>query len=205
MKEKLARLGIATVEDLISFYPRRYQDWTKITKMEELRPDDEAVIYGKVADMRLMTPRRGMSILNVLLVDGTGAVTLVYFNQPWKADTFRKDTYVLAYGRIEYNYGKLQISNAEIEVVSPDELSSFQKLVPVYPLTEGIRIGKMRDMISFALDHVEDMEENLPPETLLREHLMGRLEAARAMHSPKNWEEQKEARRRTAFEELFFM
>lgn len=44
MKEKLARLGIATVEDLISFYPRRYQDWTKITKMEELRPDDEAVI-----------------------------------------------------------------------------------------------------------------------------------------------------------------
>lgn len=44
MKEKLARLGIATVEDLISFYPRRYQDWTKITKMEELSPDDEAVI-----------------------------------------------------------------------------------------------------------------------------------------------------------------
>ena len=205
MKEKLARLGIATVEDLISFYPRRYQDWTKITKMEELSPDDEAVIYGRVADIRMLTPRRGMSIRKVLLVDGTGAVTLVYFNQPWKGETFRKDTYVLAYGRIEYNYGKLQISNAEIEIVEPKELSSFQKLVPVYPLTEGIRIGKMRDMISIALDQVEDMEENLPPDTLKREHLMGRLEAARAMHNPKNWEEQKEARRRTAFEELFFM
>ena len=186
MKEKLARLGIATVEDLISFYPRRYQDWTKITKMEELRPDDEAVIYGRVADMRMLTPRRGMSILNVLLVDGTGAVTLVYFNQPWKGETFRKDTDVLAYGRIEYNYGKLQISNAEIEIVEPKELSSFQKLVPVYPLTEGIRIGKMRDMISIALDQVEDMDENLPPDTLKREHLMGRLEAARAMHNPKS-------------------
>ena len=56
MKEKLARLGIATVEDLISFYPRRYQDWTKITKMEELSPDDEAVIYGRVADIRMLTP-----------------------------------------------------------------------------------------------------------------------------------------------------
>ena len=120
MKEKLARLGIATVEDLISFYPRRYQDWTKITKMEELSPDDEAVIYGRVADIRMITPRRGMSILNVLLVDGTGAVTLVYFNQPWKGETFRKDTYVLAYGRIEYNYGQLQISYAEIEIVTPE-------------------------------------------------------------------------------------
>lgn len=205
MKGKLSRLGIATVEDLVSFYPRRYQDWTKITKMEELRPDDEAVIYGQVADMRKITPRRGLTIVNVLLIDGTGAVTLVYFNQPWKGDAFRKGTYVLAYGRIEYNYGKLQISGAETEFISPDELPSFQKLVPVYPLTEGIRISQMRNMISFALDHVEDMEENLPVETLKRQHLMGRLEAARAMHNPKNWEEQKEARRRTAFEELFFM
>ena len=167
MKGKLSRLGIATVEDLVSFYPRRYQDWTKITKMEELRPDDEAVIYGQVADMRKITPRRGLTIVNVLLIDGTGAVTLVYFNQPWKGDAFRKGTYVLAYGRIEYNYGKLQISGAETEFISPDELPSFQKLVPVYPLTEGIRISQMRNMISFALDHVEDMEENLPVETLI--------------------------------------
>lgn len=205
MKEKLSRLGIATVEDLISFYPRRYQDWTKITDMEELRPDEEAVIYGKVADLRKMTPRRGMTILNVLLTDGTGAVTLVYFNQPWKEEQFQRGLHVLAYGRIEYTYGKLQISNAEIEIVSPEELRSFTKLVPVYPLTEGIRIGQMRNMISFALDHVEDMGENLPAFVLQQEHLMGRLEAARAMHNPKNWEEQKEARRRTAFEELFFM
>lgn len=56
MKEKLGRLGIHTVEDLISFYPRRYQDWTKITKMEDLRPDEEAVIYGEVADIRKSCP-----------------------------------------------------------------------------------------------------------------------------------------------------
>ena len=122
--------------------------------MEELRPDDEAVIYGQVADMRKITPRRGLTIVNVLLIDGTGAVTLVYFNQPWKGDAFRKGTYVLAYGRIEYNYGKLQISGAETEFISPDELPSFQKLVPVYPLTEGIRISQMRNMISFALDGI---------------------------------------------------
>ncbi|WP_297015195.1 ATP-dependent DNA helicase RecG [uncultured Dialister sp.] len=205
MKEKLGRLGIHTVEDLISFYPRRYQDWTKITKMEDLRPDEEAVIYGEVADIRKIMPRRGMTILNVLLTDGTSAVTLVYFNQPWKEEQFRRGMHVLAYGKIEYNYGKLQLSNPEIEFVSPEELLTFQKLVPIYPLTEGIRIQQMRNMISFALDHVEDLVENLPEETLASQHLMGRLDAAKAIHNPVSWEQQKEARRRTAFEELFFM
>ena len=150
MKEKLSRLGIHTVEDLISFYPRRYQDWTKITKMEDLRPDEEAVIYGEVADVRKIMPRRSMTILNVLLTDGTSAVTLVYFNQPWKEEQFRRGMHVLAYGKIEYNYGKLQLSNPEIEFVSPEELLTFKKLVPIYPLTEGIRIQQMRNMISFA-------------------------------------------------------
>ena len=205
MKEKLNRLGIKTVEDLISFYPRRYQDWTKIMAMEDLRPDEEAVIYGKVADMKKISSRRQMTILNVLLVDGTGAVTLTYFNQPWKEEQFRVGTHVLAYGKVEYNYGRLQMPNGETEMVSPEELSSFQKLVPVYPLTEGITITQMRRMISFSLDYVEDMGENLPEAVCRAEHLMERLEAIRAMHNPRSWEEQKEARRRIAFEELFFM
>lgn len=205
MKEKLSRLGISTVEDLISFYPRRYQDWTKIRKIEELSPDDEAVIYGEVVSVRKIQPRRQMTILNVTLTDGTGAVTLVYFNQPWKEEQLQMYSHVLAYGKVEYGYGKVQMSNAETEVVSPEELKSFQKLVPIYPLTEGIRINQMRQMISFALTHVEDLVENLPPETVEKEHLMGRYEAVRGMHSPDTWEEQKEARRRIAYEELFFM
>jgi ATP-dependent DNA helicase RecG len=205
MKEKLARLDIHTVEDLLSFYPRRYQDWTKITKMEDLVPEEESVVYGEVLDMKKITPRRQMTILNVLISDGTGTVMLVYFNQPWKEEEFRLETHVLAYGKIDYNYGKLQISNAEVETVSPEELLTFRKLVPVYPLTEGVRIAQMRRMISFALDHVEGMEENMPAETIRSQHLMGRLDAIRGMHNPKDWEEQKEARRRIAFEELFFM
>lgn len=205
MKEKLSRLGISTVEDLISFYPRRYQDWTKIRKIEELSPDDEAVIYGEVVSVRKIQPRRQMTILNVTLTDGTGAVTLVYFNQPWKEEQFQMYSHVLAYGKVEYGYGKVQMSNAETEVVSPEELKSFQKLVPIYPLTDGIRINQMRQMISFALTHVEDLVENLPLETVEKEHLMGRYEAVREMHSPDTWEEQKEARRRIAYEELFFM
>lgn len=88
MKEKLERLGIHTVEDLLSYFPRRYQDWTKVTPMGDLVPDEEAVVYGEVVGLKEIHPRRSMSILNVMIVDDTGAVVLTYFNQPWKADLF---------------------------------------------------------------------------------------------------------------------
>ena len=205
MKEKLERLGIHTVEDLISFYPKRYQDWTHVTKMDGLAIEEPAVVYGELVGIREMHPRPHMSILQAMLTDGTGSVMLTYFNQPWKAQELKRTPHVLAYGKIEYAYGRYQISNAEFESLEPEELATFQKLVPVYPLTEGIKIQQMRDMISFALEHVEDAVENLPQETVAKEHLMGRREAMGVMHHPKSWKEQQEARRRLAFEELFFM
>lgn len=205
MKEKLERLGIKTVEDLISYYPRRYEDWTRITSMADLSYEMETAVYGTVVEIREVHPRRNLSILTVTLVDGTGAVNLVYFNQPWKKEQFAHGSNILAYGKIEYNYRKWQISNADTEAVTAEELHAFKKLVPVYPLTEGIRASQMRAMIRFAIDHAEGIRENLPADVLVREHLMGRMAAIRGMHDPAGWEEQRAARRRTAFEELFFM
>ena len=73
MAERLEHLGIRTVEALISFYPRRYQDWTQITKMEDLVSGEESVIYGRILDVKEIHPRKGLSILNVTMTDGTGA------------------------------------------------------------------------------------------------------------------------------------
>lgn len=205
MAEKLARLGIATVEDLLNFYPRRYQDWTKITPMEELTFDEGAAVYGEVVDVKEARPRPRMSILTAVLTDGTGAVNLVYFNQPWKRDEFARGQHILAYGRAEYQYRKIQMSNADTEAVEPAELAGFQKLVPVYPLTEGLKLSRMQELIRQALAQAEDLAENLPARVLREERLMGRREALAAIHFPKSWAEQKAARRRLAFEELFFM
>lgn len=205
MGEKLLRLGISTVSDLISYFPRRYQDWTKITPMDELAYDMETAIYGKVLDIKEIRPRPHMSILNVLIGDGRGAVNLTYFNQPWKKEEFTRGLSILAYGKIEFNYRKLQISNADTEAVEPQDLSHFQKLVPVYPLTEGVTLAKMQGLVRQALSQADGLLENLPPHIVRAYGLMGRREAAEAMHFPKNWEAQKAARRRIAFEELFFM
>lgn len=205
MKENLRRLGISTVEDLLNFFPRRYQDWTRVTKMEDAHYGEEQVLYGRILEVKEIHPRMRMSILRVTISDGTGTAVLTYFNQPWKKNEFAVNRYVLAFGKPEYDYGHLTVQNAETEFAEPSELPSLQKLVPVYPLTEGIKISRMRAMISYALDHTEDITENLPAEVILREHLMGRLRAYRAMHNPQDWKTQQEARRRMAYEELFFM
>lgn len=205
MKENLRRLGISTVEDLLNFFPRRYQDWTRVTKMEDAHYGEEQVLYGRILEVKEIHPRMRMSILRVTISDGTGSAVLIYFNQPWKKNEFAVNRHVLAFGKPEYDYGHLTVQNAETEFAEPLELPSLQKLVPVYPLTEGIKISRMRAMISYALDHTEDITENLPAEVILREHLMGRLRAYRAMHNPPDWKTQQEARRRMAYEELFFM
>lgn len=203
--EKLSRLDIKTVGDLIFSYPRKYLDWTKITPIENLRPDEEAVIYGLISRVQEVHLKNKMTLVNVDITDGTGFVTLSYFNQKWKKGEFPEGESVLAYGKVEYRYSKVQMMNAETEIVTPAELPYFQKLVPVYPLTEGIKINQMRQMISYALDHTEDLLENLPEETIRREHLQHRIDALRNIHNPPNWDVQKEARRRLAYEELFFL
>ena len=205
MAEKLARLGIGTVGDLLDFYPRRYQDWTKITPMDELVFDEEAAVYGTVVDMKEARPRPRMSILTVVVADGTGAVNLVYFNQPWKRNEFTRGQHILAYGRAEYSYRKIQMQNADTEAVEPERLRGFQKLVPVYPLTEGLKLSRMQELIRQALENAEGLDEDLPPQVVREARLMGRREAVEAIHFPPSWAAQKAARRRLAFEELFFM
>ena len=205
MAETLGRLGIRTMADLAGYYPRRYQDWTKVTPMEALVFDTEAAVYGTVAAVREVRPRPRMSIVTVLLIDGTGAVNLVYFNQPWKRNEFREGDHILAYGKVEYNYRKVQMASPDTEHVPPEALGHFQKLVPVYPLTEGLKLSRLQDFIRQALAHLEDWKENIPVSVRRSLHLMGRQEALMAIHFPKNWDEQKGARRRLAFEELFFM
>ena len=80
MKERLERLRIYTIEDLISFYPKRYEDWTQITKIENLEYEMETAIYGRVIATKEVYSRRNMSILTVTLADGTGAVSYTHLD-----------------------------------------------------------------------------------------------------------------------------
>ena len=205
MKEILGRVSVHTVEDLLSYYPRHYEDHTVIIKMEDIRGNEEVNVYGEVVDFREMRVKRNMTISTALISDRTGAVELVYFNQPWRKEQFIIGRKVLAYGKAEYHYRRWQMNHAEVEWATPDELFQYQRLIPIYPLVDGLKMTQIRNFVQDALSHVTDVTENLPQETLVRERLMGRKEAWDIIHFPKNWKMRNIARRRIAFEELFFM
>ena len=107
-------------------------------------------------------PRPGLSLLTVIVSDGMGAVNLIFLIKKWKKNEFFTGMHIAAYGKVEYTYGKWQMNGPETETVSPDHLKDVQGWRPLYPLTEGIRMGQMRKLIQNALEQMGDIKENIP-------------------------------------------
>ena len=209
-REKLlARLGIATVTDLLQYFPRDYEDHSHICPIAAIDlPTEKAVLVsgtiGTIQEVRPHGGRRGMSILKVVLSDESGAVEMVWFNQPYKKSFFKTGQTVTAFGRMEWAYGRRQMNTPEVEE-GPAQAGGF---VPVYGLTEGLRQKDLRKAAEDALDLASREPALLPGGAALsisRHHVMEPLEAFRAMHFPASLEERERAREQLAFEELFDM
>lgn len=198
---RFARLGIGTVGQLLAHYPRRYLDYTHPYTVAEA-PFDldciiEAEVFSKTGPTRLAG---GRTMHRVLAGDGTAALAITWFNNPYA-------TAKLAIGERYLFEGRVGGSLTRREMVNPlqrtPEQVEAQPLIAVYPQTEGLGSGQIARAVAAAL---EGLDEPLPeplPETLLsRYRLPGRMEAVRAIHRPRSAEEAAAARRRLVFEEL---
>lgn len=206
-KEKLFnKLGINTIPDLLQYFPRAYEDRTRILSIGEIElPAEQPVlISGTTAMIQELRPRRGMSILKVTITDGTGGVDLVWFNQPFKKRLFKKGVEITAFGRMEWAYGHRQMNSPETEA-GRVAVGGF---TPLYGLTDGLYQGDLRKAVRSALDLAAGQANVLPGWEGGRQggySVMPALEAYENMHFPENMEKQQEARRQLAFEELFDM
>ncbi len=202
----LGRLGLHTIRDLLYHFPRDYQDRSRIKAIREVEFDEMVTIKGKVKGVRIIPTRGGGTILEVLVADETGTIAATFFNQPYLSDKFRTGEGVLLYGRVHrYNY--LQIINPEFEFPgredTPDPLSSG-RIVPIYPLTEGIKQNYLRRLMRKALDDFAPYLEEVLPEPLLRSRrLIPIHRAVEDAHFPETLDAIRPARRRFAYEELF--
>lgn len=206
-KEKLlARLGIVTISDLLQYFPRDYEDRSHIVPIGQVDLDaDQAVlINGTVGTIQEIRPRRGMTILKVVVSDGSAAVELTWFNQPYKKNFFKTGQVISAFGKIEWTYGRRQMNSPEVEK-GPAEAGGY---MPVYGLTEGLYQSDFRRMMRAALEFAGSHEDVLPGKALTGrspyDH-MGLLEAYANMHFPKSLELRGQAREQLAFLELFDM
>ena len=196
-----SRFGIRTVQDLVQHYPRRHLDFSETKAIREVGVGDEVTIIGEVRKVNAPPPQRRKAPLKVILSDGTSNLTLVFFNQPWRARQLAPGTRIAAKGKITSFRGVRQMNAPMVDVIS--EANEVVRIVPQYPATADITTVWLRRVIRTALDEYRPVADPLPPEVRRRHRLMGRTEALCSYHFPGQMSERDEARRRLVFDELF--
>lgn len=201
----LNNLGIYTLEDLITYYPRDYEDRGKPRKIEDLQDGEEALIKAIPASrFHVINAKRNMKICKMLVRDETGTMEIVWYNQQYLKEKFVSGKWYNFYGRISKKTGTATMNSPVFD--SENENKNTGKIIPIYPSTYKLSQNVLRQIIENGLKIVNGQIEEILPEKILKEYkLMGINEATNKIHFPKNFEEFKHAKRRLAFEELLTM
>ncbi len=214
--EKLNKLNIRNVETFLRHYPKRWEDRTHFPSMAQVRPGEYVTLCGKVVAVSTRYTRQKLAITEALLDDGLGTVKLIWMNQPYMEKTFRAlssaQKEVVVYGQTKREGWSgssyvLEMQNPEWEELGEDgDTLSANRIVPVYPSTEGLRQGRLRKMFYTTVqEYAPLVEEPLPPEILLRHKLVGVQHAIQQIHFPESQSQLAAARRRLVFEEFFVL
>ncbi len=205
----LERLGILTLFDLLTYYPRSYIDQSTVTPFSELSAGTEATVSGVIMNVQEHKARRGMHVLTAYLSDGTGYLTMVWFNQPFLARSIISGRRVFATGKVDYaRGGKGALAMTQIVTFSflegKDEASS-RGLLPIYAATASLSQNFFRSLITQAFKKKPALPEVIPEGVRERYGLIGRDEAFLSIHFPKTKDTLSVARTRLAFEELYLI
>ncbi len=202
----LADLGIDTVLDLLTTYPRRYIDRTRQADVSDLVVGDEAAVLASVQSAHARRARTGRAVVDVVVRDGTGRLKIVFFNQPWRAKQLEAGSEAIFFGKVTEYRGSRQMANPVVDVVAgvtPGRRTL--RILPVYPASEkvGLTSWEIGAFVEEALRRAGDFADPLPEEWRTSLHLGGRTESFQAIHLPESFEARDRARRRLVFDELF--
>ena len=211
--EKLHRLKIKKVKDLVFHFPFRYDDFSNIKNIADLLANETATVSAKILNIaNKRTWKRQMFITEALLEDKTAPVRAVWFNQPYLADTLKKELWVNISGKVSCDKFGLCFSNPVFELLGSEPQESDEQtglhtggLAAVYPETYGLSSRWLRLKIKILLDNLDDIPDFLPDSTLKDFNLISLAQALRQIHFPKTLTEAEEAKRRLSFQDLFLL
>lgn len=199
--KKFGVLGIKSIADLIDYYPRRYDDYSHVQPIKDIKPGIvtiNAVIKQAVGRYA----SRGLHITEAVASDASGSVRLIWFNQPYRAASLKIDQDYYISGDFALRRQRLSIQNPSVELVSSFPINTA-RVVPVYRETKGLKSAQIRKALSQALPLIRSLPESLPEWLIERQSLYGRAEAVEQLHFPSSAEDLLAARRRLGFEEVF--
>jgi ATP-dependent DNA helicase RecG len=199
--------GYRSVRDLLEHYPRRYLTRGELTDLAHAKKGAEVTLVGTVRNLARKQPRRNLRILEVRVVDDSGAWVCTWFNQPWHAQKLTVGTVAAFSGKLAWKAGRLGMANPGYEVLREgDDPEGFaNEVIPVYPATKEVSSGRLRRAVGALLDRFGDVPDFVPEPLRRRHGLPARAAALESIHRPADRSEATRARDRLVYDELFVL
>ena len=209
LQKRLKNLGIKTVNDFLYYFPARYEDFSNLIPVSEIKINEVCTIQGKILDIKnIKTWKRKMFLTNAIIEDKTGAIKAVWFNQPFLTKTFKTGDTAFFSGKVVSGKNGIYLSNPIYEKYYNDSdiLIHTGRLVPVYPETKGIYSRWIRAMVKFLLTQLKGRIPEAVPEKIIKENNFLPIEEALwQIHFPESLEKAKMSKIKFSFEEIFFI
>ena len=200
--EALREVGVTTVLDLLTTYPRRWVDRTNECRVSDLQPGQEALVLVTVRSVSKRVGRNRRPIVEAVVGDGSGRFHVVFFNQAWRERQLREGLAIALFGRPEMYRGSLQMSNPIVDLIG----DRTGRIVPIYPQSEKAALStwEIAGWVEDALRKCapRGIADPLPAEVRDRLGMMSRSTALHGIHMPDTYAEKEASRRRLAFDEL---
>jgi len=199
-EDALAAMGITTVLDLLTHYPRRYVDRTNQAVIAELKVGEEGLVLGTVKRVQSKRTRQRLSMVEVDVFDGSSYLHCVFFNQPWRAKQLGTGTEAVIFGKIEIFKGRRQMNNPVVDLIG----DRTGRIVPIYPQSgkAGLSTWELASFVEEALRRARGMADPLPAEWRDRLDVVDRTWAFNQIHNPESMAAKEAARRRLVLDEL---
>ncbi|MEX2553411.1 MAG: ATP-dependent DNA helicase RecG, partial [Actinomycetota bacterium] len=196
-----SKFGIESVQQLLQHYPRRHLDFSDTKTLSQVRVGDEVTVIAEVRRVQAPPPSGRKLPLKVTIFDGTSQLSLVFFNQPWRARQLKPGTRIAAKGKVTVFRGARQMTSPMVDVIT--DAGEAVKIVPQYPATAEIHTAWLRRTIRSALEQFSPLADPIPQALLDRHGLIDRTRAFSDYHFPQEMSRKWVARKRLVFDELF--
>jgi ATP-dependent DNA helicase RecG len=208
---KLEKLGINSIEDLLLYLPRRWDDYSNILPITQIQPGETVCVHGEVWQINNKKSKRGLNITEAIVNDKTGTIKAVWFNQPFLTKNIKVGDQLFLAGKVEWTMQSFSMVSPSYEVTKTEgetessDLTHVGRIVPVYPETEGISSKWLRSKIKPLMKYIYSIKDFLPNEIKDENQLVDYPAAIRQMHFPENNVQLKRAMDRFDFDEMFLL
>jgi ATP-dependent DNA helicase RecG len=222
--KRLARLGLRNVQDLLFLFPRDYERPAPPTPVSELVEGQPASLVGTITDAEIVSRTPGKSVFGAIVENESGAVRLLFFNQPFRAEQLTFDRRVVVSGTPKLNGLRMEFVHPKVTLLGNEEILPKPRMLPIYPLTEGVKQSDLRELAAHVVPQLADSLSEVMPESLRRIAtdrlarasdevadkngagvLPGIGTAIRSLHQPDDETTLQAARTRLVFQELLVM